>query len=97
MGRITFEWDAKKNTSNEKKHGVSFAEAKSVFTDQYARLIAGLDHSDDEDPFILLGISIQSRLLIVCHCLRTDDSVRIISARKADKDERNIYEDYRHA
>lgn len=97
MSHLTFEWDPIKNASNEKKHGVSFEEAKSVFTDQFARLIADPDHSDDDDRFILLGTSIHSRLLVVCHCIRTNDSIRIISARKADKQERNIYEEFRHA
>ena len=94
---MEFEWDENKNASNKKKHGVSFEEAKSVFTDQFARLISDPDHSEDEDRFILLGTSIHSRLLVVCHCVRVNDSIRIISARKADKQEREIYEGYRHA
>ena len=89
--------DEKKNASNKKKHDITFDEAKTVFTDQFARLISDPDHSDDEDRFILLGTSIHSRLLVVCHCVRMNDSVRIISARKADKQEREIYEGYRHA
>ena len=97
MSYLSFEWNEKKNASNKKKHGVSFEEAKSVFTDQFARLISDPDHSDDEDRFILLGTSIHSRLLVVCHCIRVNDSIRIISARKADKQEREIYEGYRHA
>lgn len=97
MSYLTFEWDETKNASNKKKHGISFEEAKTVFTDQYARLIADPAHSDDEDRFILLGTSIHSRLLVVCHCIRMDDSIRIISARKADKQERETYEGYRHA
>jgi uncharacterized DUF497 family protein len=97
MSYLSFEWDEKKNASNNKKHGVSFDEAKSVFTDQFARLISDPDHTDDEDRFILLGTSIHSRLLVVCHCIRVNDSIRIISARKADKQEREIYEGYRHA
>ena len=97
MSYLTFEWDEKKNASNMKKHGVTFDEAKTVFTDQFARLISDPDHSDDEDRFILLGTSIHSRLLVVCHCIRMSDSIRIISARKADKQERDIYEGYRHA
>lgn len=97
MKHLAFEWDDKKSTSNEMKHGVSFDEAKSIFTDQFARLIADPDHSDEEDRFILLGTSIHSRLLVVCHCIRMNDSIRIISARKADKQEREIYEGHRHA
>ena len=97
MSQLSFEWDEKKNASNKKKHGISFDEAKTVFTDQFARLIADPDHSDEEDRFILLGTSINSRLLVVCHCIRSNDSIRIVSARKADKDERTIYEEFRHA
>lgn len=97
MNHLVFEWDDKKSASNEKKHGVSFDEAKSIFTDQFARLIADPDNSDEEDRFILLGTSIHSRLLVVCHCVRMNDSIRIISARKADKQEREIYEGHRHA
>ena len=97
MANLEFEWDPRKEASNIKKHGVSFDEAKTVFTDQFARLIADPEHSEDEDRFILMGTSIHSRLLIVCHCIRTNDSIRIISARKADRGERKIYERYQHA
>lgn len=55
MIHLTFEWDEKKDASNKKKHGISFDESKTVFTDQFARLIADPDHSDDEDRFILLA------------------------------------------
>jgi len=74
-----------------------FEEAKTIFTDQFARMIADPEHSEKEDRFILLGTSLHSRLLVVCHCIRQNDSIRIISARKADKQERNIYEEFRHA
>ena len=97
MSHLEFDWDDAKNASNQRKHGVSFAEAKTVFTDQFARLIADPDNSDDEDRFVLLGTSISSRLLVVCHCIRVNDSIRMISARKADKYERSIYEEFRHA
>lgn len=97
MQDLIFEWDTDKDVSNQGKHGVSFEEAKTVFTDQFARLIADPDHSLEEDRFIILGMSIHSKLLVVCHCIRTDDVIRIISARKADKQERRIYEDFRHA
>ena len=97
MNHLTFEWDERKDASNKKKHGISFDEAKTVFTDQFARLIADPDHSDDEDRFILLGTSINSRLLVVCHCTRLNDSIRIVSARKADAHECTIYEEFRHA
>ena len=97
MSNLEFEWDERKNDHNKKKHGVSFDEAKTVFTDQFARIIADPDHSDGEDRFLLLGTSIQSKLLVVCHCVRVNESIRIISARKAGKFEREIYEGYRHA
>jgi uncharacterized protein len=97
MDHLSFEWDPQKDASNQKKHGISFNEAKSIFTDEFARLIADPDHSEDEDRFILLGTSIHSRLLVVCHCIRSDDTIRIISARKADKSERKLYEGYRNA
>jgi len=76
---------------------VSFAEAQSVFSDEFARLIPDPDHSDDEDRFIILGVSISARLLVVCHCIRSEDTIRIISARKAQKSERKLYEDFRNA
>ncbi len=97
MDHLIFEWDDKKDASNQQKHSISFDEAKTVFSDQFARLIADPDHSDEEDRFILLGTSIHSKLLIVCHCIRSDELIRIISARKANKRERAIYEKFRHA
>jgi uncharacterized DUF497 family protein len=68
MRKLTFDWDQNKALSNQKKHKVSFQEAKSVFYDQNARLIHDPEHSLSEDRYILLGISSSSRLLIVCHC-----------------------------
>ncbi len=97
MEEIRFEWDPAKDSLNQKKHGISFSEAQTVFTDQFARLIADPDHSDDEERFILLGTSIDSKLLVVCHCIKSEESIRIISARKAEKPERKIYEEFRHA
>ena len=97
MDDLVFEWNSTKNTLNFKKHGVSFNEAKSVFADEYARLIADPDHSGEEDRFILMGLSMESRLLVVCHCIRNVHTIRIISARKADRRERKIYEDFQHA
>ena len=97
MSSIAFEWDPRKDAANPKKHDVSFDEAKTVFTDEFGRLIADPDHSTDEDRFILLGTSIHSRLLVVCHCVRDGETIRIISARNADKRERKTYEGYRYA
>ena len=98
MDGLKFEWDRRKETANRKKHGVSFAEAKTAFFDENARVIADPDHSEEEDRFILLGLSSQLRLLVACHCCREDqDTIRIISARKANRSEQREYEGFRHA
>lgn len=89
---IIFVWDNSKNQANQKKHGVSFEEAETVFYDQSARLISDPHHSDDEDRFILLGMSSLLNLLIVVHVYKQDDDIiRIISARKATKQEQKNY------
>ena len=89
---ISFEWDSRKASANLRKHGVSFEEAKSVFFDERARLIDDPDHSEGEDRFVLLGLSQNLRLLLVCHCYRADGEViRIISARKATRGEARFY------
>lgn len=90
---ITFDWDPSKAKANFKKHGVSFKEAESVFYDEYARQFFDDDHSQSEDRFIMLGISDFSRVLVVCHCERSQGNViRLISARKATSIERQYYE-----
>lgn len=90
---IKFEWDTDKASSNKKKHGVSFEEARSVFYDEFAVQFYDEENSDSEDRFLMLGFSDESRLLIVCHCERNDGNViRIISARKATKTEANYYQ-----
>lgn len=92
MSALRFEWDQQKAAANEKKHGVSFEEARSIFQDERARLIDDPDHSDDEERFILLGLSSSLRLLVACHCYRSDGNViRIISARKATARESKSY------
>jgi len=92
MSTIRFEWDQKKAELNVRKHNVSFEDAQSVFSDERALLIDDPDHSEDEDRFVLLGLSQSLRLLVVVHCYRAEgQTVRIISARKADADERSIY------
>ena len=92
MSNLSFEWDERKSATNAKKHGVSFEEAKSVFVDERAKLIDDPDHSDDEDRFVLLGLSGALRWLLVCHCYRGDGNViRIISARKASAQESKSY------
>lgn len=89
---ISILWDDRKNEVNKKKHGVSFDEAKTVFYDENAIRYYDPDHSDDEDRFLMVGVSQKLRILIVCHCFREDDSViRIISARKATKGEEDNY------
>ena len=89
---ISILWDDRKNEVNKKKHGVSFDEAKTVFYDENAIRYYDPDHSDDEDRFLMVGLSQKLRILIVCHCFREDDSViRIVSARKATKGEEDNY------
>jgi uncharacterized DUF497 family protein len=89
---INVEWNATKAALNKKKHHVSFDEAKTVFFDENAIVIDDPEHSDDEERFLILGISKVTRLLVVCHCFRHDDHViRIISARKATKRESMQY------
>ena len=92
MKSISFDWDKKKAKANLKKHKISFEEAKTVFSDPNARMIFDPAHSGNDDRFILLGISSGLRLLVVSHCYHEDDMViRIISARKASKNEQKQY------
>lgn len=92
MESIQFEWDENKNQINQCKHGVSFSEAKTVFYDEEALVIDDPEHSEQEDRFIILGLSNKANLLIVCHCYRESDTViRLISARKATKTESKYY------
>ena len=98
METYHFEWDLEKAESNIKKHGVSFDEAKTVFFDEFARLIPDPDSSLGEERFILVGLSAEWNTLIVCHRYREpSNNIRIISARKAEKRERKQYEEFRHA
>lgn len=90
---LIFEWDDNKARINLQKHGVSFEEAQTVFCDENALLIDDPDHSEDEERFIILGLSSTARLLVVCHCYRASETViRIISARKATRKEAQQYE-----
>ena len=85
-------WDARKASANKKKHGVSFEEARTVFFDENAKLIDDPDHSDDEERFVLLGLSSLLKVVLVCHCYREAGNViRIISARKASTHESKQY------
>ena len=87
-----FEWDEGKNGANRRKHGISFEEARTAFLDENARVMSDPEHSEEEDRFVLLGVSTSLRVLVVCHCYRQrDEVIRIISARKADRDEQRQY------
>ena len=92
MKTLEFAWDKRKNDANVKKHKVSFEEAETVFKDENAIQYFDPDHSDDEDRFILVGVSTRRRVLVVCHCFRESELVvRIISARRANKSEGRVY------
>jgi uncharacterized DUF497 family protein len=92
MTSLAFEWDPKKAAANARKHGVTFEEARTAFYDENAMQFHDPDHSDDEDRFILLGLSIRLRAVVVCHCFRrTETSIRIISARAANRAEERVY------
>jgi uncharacterized DUF497 family protein len=92
MAAPRFEWDPRKDAENRRKHGVSFEEARTVFADEYALLLDDPDHSAAEDRFILLGLSVAFRVVLVVHTYREpDETIRIISARKATKRERQQY------
>ena len=92
MSALRFEWDERKNATNVRKHGVSFDEAASVFADENALLLDDPEHSEDEDRFILLGLGHSLRILLVFHCFREEeDVIRIISARRASRAEREQY------
>jgi hypothetical protein len=93
VAELRFTWDPRKNAANARKHGVTFEEAQSVFLDEEALLATDPDHSDEEGRFVLLGLSMRLRALVVCHCYREQDAlIRIISARRADRQERALYE-----
>ena len=92
MKQLRFEWDEKKAKANVRKHGISFEEARTAFYDENAIQFYDPDHSEEEDRFILLGLSFVPQVLVVCHCFRESETiVRIISARRADKDEEEEY------
>ena len=93
MDMFTFEWDEHKNVINQLKHKIAFEEAMTVFYDVNARVIRDEDYSIDEDRFLILGVSANLHLMVVCHCYRgrNENIIRIISARKATKTETNQY------
>lgn len=93
MSDLHFEWDPVKAKTNLDKHGVSFEEAMSVFYDEAAIEFYDDEHSEWEDRFLLLGLSSDMKLLLVCHCYRSEEGViRLISARKATKNEAKHYQ-----
>ena len=92
METLKFEWDPNKNETNKKKHGLSFETAKEVFYDEFAILFDDPDHSEEEDRFLIIGMTDRKGVCIVSHCYRgEDEKIRIISARKATKTEQNVY------
>ena len=92
MAELRIEWDEATNRANQRKHRVSFQEAATVFYDENALLLNDPEHSTEEDRFVLLGLSSVHRIIVVCHCYRSDnDVVRIISARRATRPERRVY------
>ena len=92
---MNFSWDNKKAKSNLAKHGVSFEDAKSVFLDDYARLKHDPDHSIHEDRYLLLGISSLLKVLVVVHTIIENETIRIISARKATHKEAKQYRSFK--
>ena len=94
MNSINFEWDERKNKINKQKHGIAFEEAMTVFYDENGLLISDEEHSMDEQRFILLGMSKAANMLVVCHCIRNGDTIRIISSRKATKQESKQYYEF---
>lgn len=96
MSELRFAWDEKKNQRNKRIHGIAFEEAETVFYDENAILFDDPEHSEDEERFLILGISRTERLCIVSHCYRDEDAViRIISARKATTNETKTYNEFR--
>ena len=96
-GGFKFSWDKAKNRANIRKHDVSFEEAAAVFEDAHSLRSFDPEHSEDEDRFLLVGMSSRFRILFVCHCYRENEStIRIISARKANGQETKAYQRQRH-
>ena len=92
MYGIAFEWDRRKDSANQRKHGVGFTEASTVFDDLLSITIPDPDHAVDEDRFAIIGMSGNRRLLVVVHTVR-GERIRLISARSATKHERRNYEE----
>ena len=92
MDGIVFEWDRRKDSANQRKHGVGFAEASPVFADPLSITIPDPDHARSEERFVMVGLSTERNLLIVVHTMR-GEQIRLISARFAAKQERRRYEE----
>ena len=90
---MLFEWDEKKSESNYKKHSVRFEEAQTVFLDAHAIEVFDDEGSEEEDRFIRIGLSQKLNILVVVFCERSDEAIRIISARKATAKEKKAYEE----
>lgn len=92
--KVKFEWNPAKASENYKKHGIGFEEASTVFFDEHTKVASDPEHSHEEDRFLAVGFSAKQRLLIVVHCYReVDEVIRIISARKLNKSERQQFEE----
>jgi uncharacterized DUF497 family protein len=89
--RFVFEWDLEKAKIDFEKHGVRFEEGMNVFDDEYSITCYDYTHSEDEDRFLDIGVEKNGKVLVVCYTER-DDHIRIIHARKANKEERRFYE-----
>jgi uncharacterized DUF497 family protein len=87
-----FEWDLEKATANRRKHGVGFEEAASVFADDDAVINDDVAHADEEDRFIIVGVSDRERMVMTVFTFRSEDTVRIISSRRATPHGRRAYE-----
>jgi uncharacterized DUF497 family protein len=91
MESLRFSWDNRENKANQKKHGISFDEAQTVFFDENAVEFFDPDHSKNENRFIMLGLSYRLRILVVCHCLRKNDTeIRIIRSIWEEINEKRI-------
>lgn len=93
---LRYEWDPAKARANEKKHGVSFAEAATVFEDPFARHLYDGEHSWDEERLIIMGYSVRQRILVVVYVERIEETMRLISARPALTHEKRTYEEKRN-
>lgn len=91
IGELDFVWDENKNQLNIERHGITFLQATTAFNDPFGRIDYDDEHSDYEDRFILIGNNIEGKLLTVCHCIREGGVIRLISARKATKEEMRGY------